>query len=67
VKAGKNIATYRRMRTQPLWRLLASDNGPTVIALLQAHLYDSDRRVPPSILFARLSAIKEPGEDDGRY
>jgi hypothetical protein len=28
VKADKAIATYRRMRAQPLWRLLASTTGP---------------------------------------
>jgi hypothetical protein len=41
VKADKAIATYRRMRAQPLWRLLASTTGPTVIGLLQSHLYES--------------------------
>jgi len=34
----------------PLWRLPASDNGPTVIALLQSHLYESELRLPASIL-----------------
>jgi hypothetical protein len=38
VKADKAIATYRRMRAQPLRRLLASTTGPTVIGLLQFHL-----------------------------
>jgi hypothetical protein len=55
MKADKNIATYRRMRDQPLWRLLASDNGPTVIALLQSHLYEKERSLPASILFERLT------------
>jgi len=54
VKADKHIATYRRMRNQPLWRLLASGNGPTVIALLQSHLYENERSLPASILFERL-------------
>lgn len=55
MKADKAIATYRRMRNQPLWRLLASDNGPTVIGLLQSHLYDNDRRLPASIFYERIS------------
>jgi hypothetical protein len=55
MKADKNIATYRRMRTQPLWRLLASANGPTVIGLLQSHLYEQERSLPASILFERLT------------
>jgi len=46
MKAEKDIAIYRRMRTQPLWRLLASDHGPTVIGLLQSHLYEKERSLP---------------------
>ncbi len=55
MKADKNVALYRRMRAQPLWRLLASNNGPMVIGLLQTHLYDKERSLPASILFERLS------------
>ncbi len=67
MKADKAIATYRRMRTQPLWRLLASDNGPTVIGLLQSHLYDKERTLPASILFERLTRdleeLRAQGDD----
>jgi cell division protein FtsB len=55
VKADRIIATYRRMREQPLWRLLASVNGPIVIGLLQTHLYESERRLPSSILHERIT------------
>lgn len=65
--ADKYIATYRRMRTQPLWRLLASDNGPTVIGLLQSHLYGKDRRLPASILFERLARDLEELRAGGRF
>lgn len=58
-KADKNIATYRRMRNQPLWRLMASVNGPTVIALLESHLYEKERSLPASILFERLTRSLE--------
>ena len=54
MKADKTLATYRRMRTQPLWRLLASDNGPTVLGLLQSHLYDTERSLPASIFHERI-------------
>ncbi|MCP5416273.1 MAG: DUF3375 domain-containing protein [Chromatiaceae bacterium] len=67
MKADKNIATYRRMRAQPLWRLLASGNGPTVIGLLQAHLYEQERSLPASILFERLTRdleeLRAQGDD----
>jgi len=54
MKADKAITTYRRLRTQPLWRLLASDNGPTVIGLLQSHLYENERSLPSSIMHERI-------------
>lgn len=67
MKADKNIATYRRMRNQPLWRLLASGNGPTVIGLLQSHLYEKERNLPASILFERLTRdleeLRAQGDD----
>ena len=67
MKADKHIAAYRRMRSQPLWRLLASGNGPTVIGLLQSQLYEKERRLPASILFERLTrdleALRAQGGD----
>jgi len=67
MKTDKAIATYRRMRNQPLWRLLASDNGPVVIGLLQSHLYENERSLPASIMFDRirrdLEALRAQGED----
>jgi hypothetical protein len=67
MKADKTIATYRRMRTQPLWRLIASNNGPTVIGLLQSHLYESERSLPASIFHERigrdLEELRAQGED----
>lgn len=67
MKAEKTIATYRRMRNQPLWKLLASGNGPTIIGLLQSHLYEKERNLPASILFERLSRdleeLRAQGDD----
>lgn len=54
MKADKSLAIYRQLRSQPLWRLLAADTAPTVLALLQTHLYDDERTVPASILHERL-------------
>jgi hypothetical protein len=48
------IAGYRRLRDQPLWRLLAADHAPELIGLLQTLLLDSERRLPGSILHERL-------------
>ncbi len=67
MKADKAIATYRRMRAQPLWRLLASTTGPTVIGLLQSHLYEGERSLPASIFHERiardLEELRAQGED----
>ncbi|MFY0731948.1 DUF3375 domain-containing protein [Pseudomonas sp. NFX15] len=54
MKAEKTIATYRRLRTLPLWRLLASDHGPLVLGLLQTLLYENDRSLPASIFHERI-------------
>ncbi len=54
MKAEKTIAIYRRLRTQPLWRLLAADNGPTILGLLQTQLYDNERSLPASIFHERI-------------
>jgi len=66
-KADKTIATYRRLRDQSLWRLLASDNGPAVIGLLQAHLFEGERSLPASIFYERLHRdlqdLQARGED----
>ncbi len=67
MKADKSLATYRRMRSQPLWRLLASVHGPTVLGLLQTHLYDEERSLPASIFHERierdLERLRNLGED----
>lgn len=55
MKADKAIVTYRRMRTQPLWGLLAADHGPTVIGLLQTHLFDNERTLQASIFHERIA------------
>lgn len=54
MKASTAIATFRRLRTQPLWRLLASDHGPLTLGLLQTHMYESERGLPASIFYQRI-------------
>ncbi len=63
----KAIAIYRRLREKALWRLLAADNGPAFLALLQAHLLEENRTIPASVLFERLGKdledLRAQGED----
>ena len=67
MKTDKTIATYRHMREQPLWRLLASDSGYAVIGLLQTYLYENERSLPASIFHERigraLEELRACGED----
>ena len=52
---------------QPHWRLLASDHAPTIIALLETHLYGDERSLPSSIFHERierdLEALRAGGQD----
>lgn len=54
MNAIKALASYRRLRGLALWRLLAADHGPVIMALLQAHLLGEVRSIPASILHERL-------------
>ncbi|XHR27496.1 MAG: DUF3375 domain-containing protein [Chthoniobacteraceae bacterium] len=67
MKSSKLTAAYRRLRMQALWKLLASDNGPTILGLLQSHLYESERSLPGSIFHDRigreLEELRASGEN----
>lgn len=67
MNADKPLSTYRRLRNGALWRLLAADRGPAVIALLQTHLYQGERSLPASIFHERiereLERLRNLGED----
>ena len=67
MNADKVLATYRRLREQALWRLLAAPSGPTVLALLQTHLYEGERTLPASIFYERITRelehLRNRGED----
>jgi hypothetical protein len=67
LKGDQAIATYRRLREQALWRLLASDNGPVVLAILQTHLLDAARNLPASVFYERLSRTLEDLRSQGQY
>ena len=54
MKASKTVASYRRLRNQPLWSLLAATQGPIVLALLKTHLLDSNRSLSASSLLEHL-------------
>jgi hypothetical protein len=44
----------RQLRQQPTWRLLAAENAPAIMALIQAHLLEGARKLPASLLVERL-------------
>lgn len=67
MKASKPLATYRNLRSQPLWRLLAGQKAPATIALLQSLLYDAEQLLPASVFLERLAEeladLRALGED----
>jgi uncharacterized protein DUF3375 len=67
MKAETHVATYRTLREQPLWKLLASDNASTVLAILQTNLYDKERTLSASVFLERvardLEELRAVGED----
>lgn len=54
MKLQARIATYRRLREEALWRLLAADHAPEITGLLQTLLMDGERTLSASVLFERL-------------
>lgn len=67
MKALRGTAALRSLREQPLWRLLAADKAPVVIALLQSLLFDDDKTLASSALHERLGhgleQLRATGED----
>lgn len=63
----KNFAQLRQLREQPLWKLLASDNAPLVLAVLQRLLLGDDKVLPVSVLLEKvqqeLVSLCAAGED----
>ncbi|KFA19643.1 hypothetical protein A11G_0107220 [Xanthomonas vasicola pv. musacearum NCPPB 4392] len=57
MKHRARIARYRALREQPLWKLLAADQSPEVIGLLQTLLLDSERGLPAAVLHERLQRM----------
>lgn len=48
------VAVYDGLRKNALWKLLAADNAPTILALLQRNLIDGDAKLPASVFYDRL-------------
>ncbi|HET7570146.1 MAG TPA: DUF3375 domain-containing protein [Gammaproteobacteria bacterium] len=54
MKAARQAITNQRLRRETAWRLLAADNAPVMLGVLQAHLFEKERRLPGSILLDRV-------------
>ncbi|QMU61163.1 MAG: hypothetical protein GKR92_05390 [Gammaproteobacteria bacterium] len=37
MKTYKQIVSYKRLRSEPAWKLLATDNAPATLALLTTY------------------------------
>lgn len=49
--------SYKALRRQTAWSLLAADTGPETLALLQVLLFDTERRLPNSVFTDRLMRL----------
>jgi hypothetical protein len=67
MKTSTQASSLVALRNQPLWKLLASDNVPYTLAILQSNLFESEQRLPASILHERvandLAALRHAGAD----
>jgi hypothetical protein len=57
--------TLRQLGQQPTWKLLAAENAPAVMALIQAQLLDGPRRLPASLLVERMGRDLERFRAEG--
>lgn len=55
MNALTSLAIYERLRDNALWKLLAADHAPTILALLQRNFMDGDGKLPASVLNDRLA------------
>jgi hypothetical protein len=55
----------KQLRQQPTWRLLAAENAPAIMALLDAHLLEQARKLPASLLIERIGRDLEQFRAEG--
>lgn len=55
MNASHLVANYDRLRKNSLWKLLAADSAPLILALLQRHLMDGEAKLPASLFHERVA------------
>jgi hypothetical protein len=65
--AALHAATYERLRSEAAWKLLSADLAPDVLALLQHLLFDTQRSLPASVLYERLTTELSELRLQGRH
>ena len=66
MSAKKLLVDYERLRQKSLWRILASDNACTTLAMLQTHLYDKETSLPTSGFRDRIERELDSLRADGK-
>lgn len=51
----RGAAALRNLREQPLWRLLAANKGPVVLAMMQSLFVETEKSLSSSVLHERLA------------
>lgn len=67
MKAANAYTIYQKNRLEPLWKLLAADNAPAILAVLTDVFADSPQDIPAAEFFQRmrhaLEAVRETETD----
>lgn len=55
----QRVETYLKWRAQSTWRLLAADQAPLILGLLQTALFEQERTLPSSVFHERIHCALE--------
>ncbi len=65
MRSNTLVASYRRLREGPIWRLLAAAKSPEILGILQAHLFEATQSIPQSVLYERIERDLEDLRAEG--
>lgn len=65
MSVSTKIKTYLEWREQAAWRLLAADQGPLIVGILQSVLYDNETVLPSSVFHHRIAQALDHLNEEG--
>jgi hypothetical protein len=55
LSSAKRIEVYTQRRNESVWKLLAADNAPMILGILQTQLFEQDRVLTSAVFHERMS------------